>query len=238
MLSGLETITPFPSLNLHSDWKQWRCRSYGGAGSSGENSGRGINIDVGLIRQRRFSGVSIFETRDVRARGVMFNELDTRTGVPRQTMLFLLQQCLVPLGTAILGLLLLEPFLPTGSDPGLEWPKSILYAFPCFAGFLQARVVDVKWRGAVRTGQWIWVLPALSWAHDVLVLGQNMPLSTRVADMFRPSGGGEGLPLALQTIPTFACICYSIQMFLAARRWRVLDLRDGTKTEQPRKVRL
>jgi hypothetical protein len=165
--------------------------------------------------------------------GVMFNELDTRTEVPRHTMLFLLQQCLVPLGTAVLGLLLLWPFLPTGSDPGFEWPKSILYAFPGFAGLLQARVVDAKWRGAARTGKWVWVLPALSWSHDVLLPRQNMPLSTRVAEMFRPSGGGEGLPLALLTIPTLACICYSIQMFLAARQRRVLDLRNGTKTEHP-----
>jgi hypothetical protein len=137
-------------------------------------------------------------------------------------LLFVAQQFLVPFASVIIGLLFLEPFSPRGGEVGLQWPKSILYTYPGLVGFLYAFAVNAKWRDTARSGQWIWIIPSLFWVHDVFSPGSHMPLSERFAVAFAPSGGTEGLPL-LQSVGTFACVCYSIQMLILNRRRHKVD---------------
>src|SRR5205823_6379041 len=121
-----------------------------------------------------------------------------------------------------IGLLFLEPFSPRSGEVGLQWPKSILYTYPGLVGFLYAFAVNAKWRDTARSGQWIWITPSMFWVHDVFLLGGSMPVSVSIASAFTPSGGTEGLIL-IQTIGTFACVCYSIQMLILNRRRHKVD---------------
>src|ERR1039457_4019011 len=100
----------------------------------------------------------------------MFDELNARAPeAPRQVLLFVAQQVLVPFAAVIAGLLLLEPIEPRGVEVGLQWPKSVLYAYPGLVGFLFAFVVNAKWKYTHRSGIWIWIFPSLFWVHDVLL---------------------------------------------------------------------
>lgn len=148
----------------------------------------------------------------------MFKEITTHTEGQRGLLLFGLQQTLVPLGAIVLGLILLVPVVPRGDERSLVGIWSLLYAYPALTGFLFAGLVNLKWRNAYRTGRWIWIVPTLIWACDLLFVGSDTPFSARLSSEFAPAGSTEGLQLALVTIPTLTCICYSVALTVAAHR--------------------
>jgi hypothetical protein len=138
---------------------------------------------------------------------------------PPGVVRLLLQQFLVPSVIAVCGLILSAPIEPRGYDVGLQGAWAILYSFPGLMGFPLAFLVSSKWPSYRPTGRWIWVLPTFLWAHEVLFLGTYLPLSARLALEFTPSGI-EGMILAISTIPTLGCICYSAGMTLTELRTR------------------
>jgi hypothetical protein len=148
----------------------------------------------------------------------MFEEVDTQAEWLHNVPPFILQQVLVPLLTLVSGLFVAAPFDPTGYDPVLKWPYSSVYALPALVGLPLAYLVNKRWQGSSRSGRWIWILPCLAWAYDVFLVGTRLPLSARLANQFAPSGATEGLPLAFVTIPTLACVLYSIGMVAMAKR--------------------
>jgi hypothetical protein len=133
---------------------------------------------------------------------------------------FLLQQLFVPFVIAVCGFILSAPIDPRGDEVGLHGAWAVLYSFPGLVGLPLAFLVNSKWPSYRVGGQWIWILPTVSWIHEVLFLGTYQPLSARLALEFAPAGGTEGMILAISTIPTLGCICYSAGMVAAERRSR------------------
>jgi len=150
----------------------------------------------------------------------MSGELETQAEGQRNLPLFMLQQVLIPPLTFILGLFIAAPFEPRGYDPVLKWPYSFLHAFPAVVGFPLAYLINRLWWRASRSGRWIWILPCVAWSYDVFLVGTRLPLSERLANEFAPSGGTEGLALALVTIPALACLLYSLGMAIISTRRR------------------
>jgi len=128
-------------------------------------------------------------------------------------MLFGLQQVLVPFGMLILGLLCLGLFDP-GGKRGLSGTAAIFNAYPGMLGSLFAFWVKSRWSDTARTGRWIWVFPLLVCLWDLFVIG---PRYNRLDYFFASPGDTEGLPLVLETIPTFGTICYSLGMIFPAK---------------------
>jgi hypothetical protein len=85
------------------------------------------------------------------------------------------------------------------------------------AGFVLSYVVANRWRSAISTGIWIWVLPSVLFAQ-AFVGSWNHPFITRrslLANYFQGlGGGGEGLHFAALTVPTFTTLGYSIGLMV------------------------
>jgi hypothetical protein len=131
----------------------------------------------------------------------MFDEIKTRSDGQAQIITFALQQCFVPVGILIVSLVCLSVLRPMGS-------ASIFNAYPSLVGIVAGLWVKTLWENAAATGRWIWILPCLSWLYEVMQY--ESPMS-----MFASSGGTEGLPLILITIPALGTILYSAAMYVS-----------------------
>ena len=131
---------------------------------------------------------------------------------------FGIQQIFVPLQALIFGMVALAPFAPSADGTGLTGVLSLLYALPSVVGFVLAYLVNMKWRQWHLAGRWVWILPSLAWLEELLFVQADMPFVDRLARDFAPTGSNEGVNLFLGTIPTLACLFYSIGMFMLNRK--------------------
>ena len=126
---------------------------------------------------------------------------------------FGIQQVLVPSGMVLVTFLCPVPSSPTGFQGGL----SFFNAYPAVFGLVFGFVMRSQ-RDWDRTGRWVWILPSLVWLWEFSWGIALRPLSYTLIYMFAASGGTEGLPLLLITIPALGSICYSAAIALPRRR--------------------
>jgi hypothetical protein len=156
----------------------------------------------------------------------MFDYVSKPLAGPHWIMGFMVQQLGIPAVVMVFALLALSPIEPVGGKPGLTGILAVAYLYPSLVGFPLASVALRLWRQSSGSGQWIWVLPLMAWGHDLFFVELDSPFATRLANQFTMSGSSSGGELYVVTIPTLACIWYSLRMFLRSREGS-RDIHDG-----------
>ncbi len=139
------------------------------------------------------------------------------------TVLFWVQQILVPLGSLGFGVLIGAWIynLFAASSNGV---KDVVDLFSStlpgpLVGLSTGYNVQRIWPATYETGRMVWVVPVICFTLVLIIdLASAQPAAKVLSGYFYPQGGEEALGVVLITCPTLSCCLYSAGMVWSRRR--------------------